>query len=122
MSAYISVVVNDLGGGTHGSGSSNRPAEIVVEEIKANGGEAVPNFDSVEFGEKIIQTALDAYGRVDIVINNAGILRDVSFAKVDYLMFFLHLFFLQESLLVDTYLSSLSLISCSMFRCAFILR
>lgn len=54
----------------------------VVAEIKKNGGEAVANYDSVEFGDKIIQTAVDAYGKVDIVINNAGILRDISFQKM----------------------------------------
>jgi short-subunit dehydrogenase involved in D-alanine esterification of teichoic acids len=51
----------------------------VCDEIKALGGVAVPNFDSVEFGEKIVKTAIDNFGRVDIIINNAGILRDVSF-------------------------------------------
>jgi NAD(P)-dependent dehydrogenase (short-subunit alcohol dehydrogenase family) len=78
--AYI--VVNDLGGAVTGEGASHTAAEAVVEEIKAAGGEAVPNYDSVatpEGGEAIVQTALDAYGRVDIVINNAGILRDKSF-------------------------------------------
>jgi 3-hydroxyacyl-CoA dehydrogenase/3a,7a,12a-trihydroxy-5b-cholest-24-enoyl-CoA hydratase len=77
------VVVNDLGGGFKGDseGSSNM-ADKVVAEIKEAGGEAVANYDSVEFGDKIIQTAMDAYGRVDIVINNAGILRDVSFHKM----------------------------------------
>jgi NAD(P)-dependent dehydrogenase (short-subunit alcohol dehydrogenase family) len=53
-----------------------------VDEIKAAGGEAVANGDSVEFGDKIVKTAMDAYGRVDVVINNAGILRDVSFGKM----------------------------------------
>ena len=51
----------------------------MVDEIKAAGGIAVANFDSVEFGDKIVKTALDNYGKVDVVINNAGILRDVSF-------------------------------------------
>ncbi len=76
------IVVNDLGGSTDGQGSSETAAEAVVNEIKAAGGEAVPNFDSVstpEGGEAIVQTAIDAYGKVDIVINNAGILRDKSF-------------------------------------------
>src|SRR5437588_8858386 len=76
------VVVNDLGGAVDGSGSSHTAAEAVVQEIKAAGGEAVANYDSVstpEGGEGIVQTAIDAYGRVDIVINNAGILRDKSF-------------------------------------------
>jgi 3-hydroxyacyl-CoA dehydrogenase/3a,7a,12a-trihydroxy-5b-cholest-24-enoyl-CoA hydratase len=52
---------------------------LVVNEIKAKGGIAVANFDSVEFGEKIVKTAIDTFGKVDIIINNAGILRDVSF-------------------------------------------
>ena len=65
------VVVNDLGGSLKGDAQTSSAAELVVAEIKASGGEAVANFDSVEFGERIIQTALDNYGRVDIVINNA---------------------------------------------------
>ena len=66
------VVVNDLGGNLTGDqDQSASPAAKVVAEIKAAGGEAVANYDSVEFGDKIIKTALDAYGRVDIVINNA---------------------------------------------------
>lgn len=76
------VVVNDLGGGAHGDGKSSAAADKVVEEIRAMGGEAVANYDSVEHGDKIVQTALDAFGTIDIVINNAGILRDVSFAKM----------------------------------------
>jgi len=54
----------------------------VVDEIKAAGGEAVANTDSVEDGDKVVQTALDAYGRIDVVVNNAGVLRDASFAKM----------------------------------------
>ena len=80
------VVVNDLGGAADGSGSGSSMAEKVVDEIKAAGGEAVPNFDSVatmEGGANIIKTAMDNYGRVDILINNAGILRDVSFLKME---------------------------------------
>jgi NAD(P)-dependent dehydrogenase (short-subunit alcohol dehydrogenase family) len=76
------VVVNDLGGTVDGSGADSSAAQKVVDEIRAAGGEAVANHDSVstpEGGEGIIQTAVDAYGRVDIVINNAGILRDKTF-------------------------------------------
>ena len=76
------VVVNDLGGSIDGTGENASAAQKVVDEIVAAGGEAVANHDSVstpEGGEGIIQTAIDAYGRVDIVINNAGILRDKTF-------------------------------------------
>jgi len=79
------IVVNDLGGSTTGeAGKSDgpRPADAVVKECEALGVKAVANYDSVEFGEKIVQTALDAFGKIDIVINNAGILRDVSFSKM----------------------------------------
>mgnify|MGYP000023225607 CR=1 FL=1 len=76
------VVVNDLGGSFNGSGADTRAAQKVVDEITASGGTAVANFDSVVDGDKIVQTALDAYGRVDVVVNNAGILRDTSFAKM----------------------------------------
>lgn len=76
------LVINDLGGSVDGSGSDASAAQKVVDEIVAAGGEAVANHDSVstpEGGEAIIKTAVDAYGRVDIVINNAGILRDKTF-------------------------------------------
>lgn len=76
------VVVNDLGGAMDGTGSSGTPAEAVVAEIEAAGGEAVANLDSVatpEGGENIVRAALDRFGRVDIVVNNAGILRDAAF-------------------------------------------
>merc|ERR1740130_2208865 len=76
------VVVNDLGGSTSGEGADSRAADLVVTEIKNAGGEATANYDSVVEGDKVIQTALDTYGRVDILINNAGILRDVGFAKM----------------------------------------
>ncbi len=76
------VVVNDLGGSTSGEGKSSETADLVVEEIKQAGGEAVANYDSVEDGDAIVQTAIDTWGRVDIVINNAGILRDKSFKNM----------------------------------------
>ncbi|KAH7058376.1 MaoC like domain protein [Linnemannia elongata] len=77
-----SVVVNDLGASHTGEGASSRAADVVVEEIRAAGGKAVANYDSVLDGEKIVETAMKAFGRVDIVINNAGILKDVSFARM----------------------------------------
>ncbi|XP_058492781.1 peroxisomal multifunctional enzyme type 2 isoform X1 [Solea solea] len=76
-----SVIVNDLGVDTKGVGKSSAAADKVVEEIRAKGGKAVANYDSVEDGEKLIQAALDAFGRIDVVVNNAGILRDRSFAS-----------------------------------------
>ena len=80
------VVINDLGGARDGVGSDSSAANKVVEEIKALGGEAVPNYDnvaSVEGGANIVKTAVDAFGKVDILINNAGILRDKSFTKME---------------------------------------
>nr|CAH7749030.1 unnamed protein product [Callosobruchus chinensis] len=76
------VVVNDLGVSRHGDGSSSNAADKVVDEIRKNGGTAVANYDSVVEGEKIIKTALDNFGKVDILINNAGILRDKSLVKM----------------------------------------
>jgi 3-hydroxyacyl-CoA dehydrogenase/3a,7a,12a-trihydroxy-5b-cholest-24-enoyl-CoA hydratase len=76
------VVVNDLGGSFTGEGKSASAADKVVDEIKAAGGTAVANYDSVTDGDKIVKSAIDAFGRVDILINNAGILRDVSFGKM----------------------------------------
>ena len=80
------VVVNDLGGARDGSGEgSGSSADQVVEEIKALGGEAVASYDSVstaEGGEAIVEKAVEAFGQVDILINNAGILRDRSFGKM----------------------------------------
>jgi NAD(P)-dependent dehydrogenase (short-subunit alcohol dehydrogenase family) len=80
------VVVNDLGGSMEGEGADATPAQKVCDEIKAAGGEAVPNYDSVsewDSAQKIVQTAIDSFGRVDILINNAGILRDKSMLKMD---------------------------------------
>jgi len=76
------VVVNDLGVNLQGLGVSSAAADAVVAEIQAAGGEAVADYHSVTEGEKIVETALQAFGTVDILINNAGILRDVSFAKM----------------------------------------
>jgi multifunctional beta-oxidation protein len=76
------VVVNDLGGSVSGEGSDVGAAQAVVNEITSAGGTAVANADSVEFGDRIVQTAIDNYGRVDIIINNAGILRDKSMLKM----------------------------------------
>ncbi|HET8931489.1 MAG TPA: SDR family oxidoreductase [Acidimicrobiales bacterium] len=76
------IVVNDLGGSLDGTGEDASAAQKVVDEIKAIGGEAVANHDSVatpEGGKAIVGCAIDAFGKVDIVINNAGILRDKSF-------------------------------------------
>jgi NAD(P)-dependent dehydrogenase (short-subunit alcohol dehydrogenase family) len=80
------IVVNDLGGSVDGTGENASAAQKVVDEIKAAGGEAVANHSSVatpEGGQEIVQTAIDAYGRVDIVINNAGILRDKAFHNME---------------------------------------
>lgn len=80
------VVVNDLGGTFDGSGADSTPAQKVVDEIKAAGGEAVANYDSVsewESAQNIIKTAVDTYGKIDILINNAGILRDKSMIKME---------------------------------------
>ena len=81
------VVVNDFGGARDGAGDgSSSPADKVVAEIQAAGGQAVASYDNVanaEGGENIIRTAVDTFGTVDIVINNAGILRDKSFTKME---------------------------------------
>ena len=80
------VVVNDLGGSVDGTGSGTTAAQAVVDEVKAAGGEAVANYDSVatpEGGRAIVRTALDTWGRVDVIVNNAGILRDASFKNMD---------------------------------------
>ncbi len=80
------VLVNDLGGGVHGEGGSVSAAQKVVDEIRAAGGEALANgasvtdFDAVQ---AMVGQAIDAWGRVDVLVNNAGILRDKSFAKME---------------------------------------
>ncbi|MEU4700402.1 SDR family oxidoreductase [Nonomuraea dietziae] len=79
------VVVNDLGGALDGTGASTGPAAEVVELITKNGGQAVANTDNVatpEGAKAIVRSAVDAFGKVDIVVNNAGILRDKSFGKM----------------------------------------
>ncbi|HZO09351.1 MAG TPA: SDR family NAD(P)-dependent oxidoreductase [Myxococcota bacterium] len=81
-----SVVVNDLGGATDGTGGGHSMADVTVQEILAQGGRAVANYDSVSTpsgGEAIVRAAVESFGKVDIVINNAGILRDKSFAKLE---------------------------------------
>lgn len=98
-------MVNDLGASFKGEGQSARvspdppyflsayrafdvadvsfkAADVVVDEIKASGGKAVANYDSVEYGDKIIETAIKEFGRVDVLINNAGILRDAAFKNM----------------------------------------
>ncbi len=80
------VLVNDLGGAADGTGASQRAADAVVKEIAAAGGSAAASYDSVatpEGGEAIVGSALERFGRVDILINNAGILRDKTFAKLE---------------------------------------
>ena len=83
------VVVNDIGGSLQGHDRSTAAAEQVVAEIRAAGGQAVASFDSVataDGGAAIVATALDAFGRIDIVVNNAGILRDKAFHNMDATM------------------------------------
>ena len=80
------VVVNDLGGAMDGTGGSSEAAEKVVAEIKESGGEAISNGGSVSDrngAKSMVDDAMEAWGRVDILINNAGILRDKSFSKID---------------------------------------
>jgi NAD(P)-dependent dehydrogenase (short-subunit alcohol dehydrogenase family)/acyl dehydratase/putative sterol carrier protein len=83
--AGAKVVVNDLGSSRDGKGATTNMADQVVNEIKELGGEATANYDSVadvKGAENIIRTAMDAYGRIDFLINNAGILRDKTFLKM----------------------------------------
>jgi NAD(P)-dependent dehydrogenase (short-subunit alcohol dehydrogenase family) len=76
------VVVNDIGVPLLGNSTNKSAAQTVVDEIVRAGGKAVANYDNVLDGEKIVECAITNFGRIDIVINNAGILRDVSFAKM----------------------------------------
>ncbi len=81
------VVVNDLGGDVHGAGASSRAADLVVEEIRASGGVAVADYGSVTEpadAEAMVERARTEFGRIDIVVNNAGILRDKSFANMEW--------------------------------------
>jgi NAD(P)-dependent dehydrogenase (short-subunit alcohol dehydrogenase family) len=83
------VVVNDVGGARDGTGLDATPANQVVEEIRAAGGTAVANHDTVATAEgatALVKNAVDAFGRVDVLVNNAGILRDKSFLKMDEAM------------------------------------
>jgi NAD(P)-dependent dehydrogenase (short-subunit alcohol dehydrogenase family) len=85
-SAGAAVVVNDLGGTRDGSGAGHSMADAVVEEIRKAGGTAVASYDSVATiagGAAILATALDAFGQVDVLVNNAGILRDKTLAKME---------------------------------------
>jgi NAD(P)-dependent dehydrogenase (short-subunit alcohol dehydrogenase family) len=79
------VVVNDLGGSPHGEGQNSRPAQSIADQINAEGGVAVADFESVaswEGGHRIISHALETFGRIDVVVNNAGVLRDRIFHKM----------------------------------------
>ena len=76
------VLINDIGSSASGSGADAGPAETVAQAIRAAGGVAVANTDSVVEGERIVAAALDSFGRIDILINNAGFLRDMAFHKL----------------------------------------
>ena len=81
-----SVVVNDLGGARDGTGSSNTMAQSVVEEIKEEGGQAIANYGSVtnrDDAQAMVEETVEAFGKIDILIANAGILRDKSFKNMD---------------------------------------
>ena len=81
------VLVNDVGAGLDGAGADVGPAQAVVDEIKKHGGQAIANTRSIsapENADKIVQAAIDAFGRVDILVNNAGILRDRIFHKMSW--------------------------------------
>ena len=80
------VVVNDLGGSVQGQGGDQAAAQIVVDEITAAGGKALANFDNIatpQGAQALVDAAMSAFGRVDVLINNAGILRDKSLVKMD---------------------------------------
>jgi NAD(P)-dependent dehydrogenase (short-subunit alcohol dehydrogenase family) len=80
------LVINDLGGSRDGTGAGSEMADNVVKEIQAAGGEAVANYDNVatrEGADGIVRSAIDAFGKIDVVVNNAGILRDVTFVKME---------------------------------------
>jgi NAD(P)-dependent dehydrogenase (short-subunit alcohol dehydrogenase family) len=84
--AGAKLVVNDLGGARDGTGQGHSMADQVVEEIRGFGGEAVASYDSVAdvaAGERIVRTAIDAFGKLDVVVNNAGILRDKTLSKME---------------------------------------
>ena len=79
------VIVNDIGAALDGEGLSNTPAEQVVDEIKSAGGEAIPDYTDISTmagGESVVQTAVDTYGQLDIVVTVAGILRDLSLIHI----------------------------------------
>ena len=84
--AGAKLVVNDLGGARDGTGQSSSMADQVVDEVRGLGAEAVASYDNVAEvagGERIVKTALDAFGQLDVVVNNAGILRDKTLSKMD---------------------------------------
>src|SRR5699024_9691576 len=80
------VVVNDLGGDVHGAGGDASPAQQVVDEVVGAGGKAIVDGSDITDAEAVdglVRRVMDEYGRIDVLINNAGILRDKSFAKMD---------------------------------------